>query len=481
MKIFLIIFDTLRKDHTGETYGNDWIKTPNFDEFAKDSIVFDKAYPESLPTIPVRRAIHTGIRTFPFNHDMKFLRTDDTISEPGWFPIPPYQKHIGEYMKRFRYTTSFITSTYHQFKPNMNFHLGFDQFYWIRGQEYDKYRAELRKSKSEINQLLDKHSISSKKHRGIKKFQRIILELYFRNVQDRINEDEYFPAQTFNKAIEFIKDTRNSENTFSIIDEFDPHEPWDPPKRYLDLYVDKSYSGGRIIHPIYSEKLNCITEDELKFLRASYAGEISMCDQWFGRFINELKAMELYEESLILLLSDHGHCIGEHGVLGKIPSCMYPELVDIPYMFKPPGGINGPKRIKKSHVYTHDILPTLFGFLEKEKADVFDGIDLSIFIDGEDQLINNRNYMTCGYNIYSLYKDDHYALITSNDESEQKLFNLRTDPEWNKNIAESNPDICKDLFKKIVTDARGDLLLEYKILKLDELKDWYHQKVFKNG
>jgi hypothetical protein len=37
MRIFLVIFDTLRKDHTGQTYGNDWIKAPNFDLFAKDS------------------------------------------------------------------------------------------------------------------------------------------------------------------------------------------------------------------------------------------------------------------------------------------------------------------------------------------------------------------------------------------------------------------------------------------------------------
>jgi len=206
-----------------------------------------------------------------------------------------------------------------------------------------------------------------------------------------------------------------------------------------------------------------------------------MCDHWFGWFINELKAMELYEESLIILLSDHGHCIGEHGVLGKIPRCMYPELVNIPCIIKPPGGMNGPKRIKKSHVYTHDILPTLFGFLEKEKDDVFDGIDLSIFLDGKDQLINNRNYITCGYNTYTLYKDDQYALITSNDESEQKLFDLRKDPEWNNNIAESNPDIWKDLFKKIVNDASGDLLLEHKILKLEELEALYHQKVFKMG
>jgi len=83
MKIFLIIFDTLRKDHTGKTYGNDWIKTPNFDKFARDSLVFEKAYPESLPTIPVRRSIHTGIRAFPFNHKKPLLRTDDIVRDPG--------------------------------------------------------------------------------------------------------------------------------------------------------------------------------------------------------------------------------------------------------------------------------------------------------------------------------------------------------------------------------------------------------------
>ncbi|GAH05628.1 unnamed protein product [marine sediment metagenome] len=96
MRIFLIIFDTLRKDHTGKIYGNDWIKTPHFDAFAKDSIVFDKAYPESLPTIPVRRAIHTGIRTFPFNHKRPELRTDDIVKIPGWHPIPPQQTHLAE-------------------------------------------------------------------------------------------------------------------------------------------------------------------------------------------------------------------------------------------------------------------------------------------------------------------------------------------------------------------------------------------------
>jgi arylsulfatase A-like enzyme len=164
MRIFLILFDTLRKDHTGKIYGNNWIKTPNFDEFAKDSIVFDKAYPESLPTIPVRRAIHTGIRTFPFTHQKPELRTDDMVESPGWDPIPPHQIHIGEYMKKHAYTTTFITSTYHQFKPNMNFHLGFDEWHFIRGHEFDKYIARMRGKKAEINSYISQYVVNKNQY-----------------------------------------------------------------------------------------------------------------------------------------------------------------------------------------------------------------------------------------------------------------------------------------------------------------------------
>jgi len=473
MKIFLIIFDTLRKDHTGKIYDNSWIKNPNFDKFAKDSIVFDKAYPESLPTIPVRRAIHTGIRTYPFNHEKPKLRDDDVVKTPGWDPIPSQQTHLAEYMRKNLFITSFITSTYHQFKPNMNFHLGFDQWNWIRGHENDKFRVRFREGRSKLNQKLKKYTV--KKDFAARKLQKQVLRAHFSNIQDRKNEEDYFPAQTFKKAVEFIKDTMNVNNIFSLIDEFDPHEPWDPPQKYLDLYVDKNYIGKKIITPAYRIGTDYLTNVELKYMKACYAGEVSMCDNWFGYFIEELKNLELYDDSLIILISDHGYSIGEHNATGKIPMHLYPELIDIPFMIKPPGGINGSKRIKKTYVYHHDILPTLFGFLGKEKPEVFEGIDLSLFLEESDQSIENRNYITCGFHVYSLYKDDHYALITSNDKSDQKLFDLLKDPEWNQNIADDNPDICDDLFKIIEKDGKGELLIQGKS-KLWEPIDWYNKK-----
>ncbi|MFX0178067.1 MAG: sulfatase [Candidatus Hodarchaeota archaeon] len=470
MKIFLIIFDTLRKDHTGKIYGNDWIKTPHFDEFAKDSLIFEKAYPESLPTIPFRRSIHTGIRTFPFNHKLPQLRTDDEVLTPGWDPIPPHHKHLSEYLKSFAYTTAFITSTYHQFKPNMNFHLGFDQWNWIRGHETDKYRARFREGRKKFNKIIDEHIV--KRDPIAKLTQKRILRNYFPNVQGRSGEEDYFPAQTFKKSIEFIKDTIKLNNIFCFIDEFDPHEPWDPPQKYLELYVEKDYDGKKIITPSYSENLDYISDEELNYMRNCYAGEVSLCDNWFGYFIEELKNLEIYYDSLIILTSDHGHSIGEHGATGKIPMFMHPELVDIPLIIKPPSNISGPKKIKKPYVYNYDILPTILGFLDKKKPKPLEGIDLSRFTDDPDQVIENRNYITCGFNICTLYKNDKYALITSNDRKSRKLYNLSKDPNWNENIADDNPDIYNQLFNEIKKDAKNQLLLEnYKAT--GPLKDWY--------
>src|SRR5215212_5403385 len=61
--VVVVILDSLRKDHVG-AYGNPRIKPPNLDSLAKESLRFTRPYPESLPTICARRAIHTGLRTW---------------------------------------------------------------------------------------------------------------------------------------------------------------------------------------------------------------------------------------------------------------------------------------------------------------------------------------------------------------------------------------------------------------------------------
>lgn len=125
MNVIVVMLDSLRADHLG-CYGNDWIETPNIDKLAKESVLFENAYAEGLPTIPVRIALFTGQYTLPFR---------------AWQPLSRYDLTAAEILREHGYTSALITDTYHLFKPNMNFHRGFNVFRWIRGQEADAYKS----------------------------------------------------------------------------------------------------------------------------------------------------------------------------------------------------------------------------------------------------------------------------------------------------------------------------------------------------
>ena len=93
MNVILIILDSLRKDHVG-VYGSDRVKTPSLDALATQSLRFTQPYPESIPTIPARRAIHTGLRTWPFRNWVP--PKGETFFPAGWQPIPEEQTTLSE-------------------------------------------------------------------------------------------------------------------------------------------------------------------------------------------------------------------------------------------------------------------------------------------------------------------------------------------------------------------------------------------------
>ena len=77
------------------------VHTPHFDAFAQESLVMTRAFPESLPTLPTRRAIYTGRRVYPF-HGADFRLKGDFVGAPGWGPIPEEQQTLAEILQRGR-------------------------------------------------------------------------------------------------------------------------------------------------------------------------------------------------------------------------------------------------------------------------------------------------------------------------------------------------------------------------------------------
>ena len=201
--IVLVIFDTLRRDAVS-CYGSppEWasIETPHLDAFARESVRFDRAYAEALPTLCARRTIYTGLRTYPFhNGDFRHIKGDFVGIAPGWGPIPEDQTTLAEMYEGSGFRTGLISDLYHEFKPSKNFWRGFHQWTFIRGQEADAARSGPFPSQEEIDywvprelqELRGRATGLEQPGYGAHWFSsRILL-----NMRDRVREELWFNAQ----------------------------------------------------------------------------------------------------------------------------------------------------------------------------------------------------------------------------------------------------------------------------------------------
>ena len=441
--VVLVIIDSLRKDHIG-AYGNDWVRTPTLDALAGESLRFSQAYPESIPTICARRAIHTGRRAWPFR-DWKPPKGEDIILQ-GWQPIPNDQITLAETLRAAGYGTYFVTDNMHQYKPSYNFHRGFDAYDFFRGQTTDNYQPIWTYPEEKVNQALMKGNVPAMTGQ---------MRQYFANVQDRKAEEDWFAPQVFTRASEVLETVSEAGPFFLTVDCYDPHEPWDPPEEYVRMYDDEPYDLKEPFSVIYGPS-NYLLDRELERMRARYAAELTMMDRWLGRFFDKMEELNLFENTLLVLLSDHGVAHGEHGFTGKPDNVLWSEVTDIPFFIRHPGG-KGAGETSTYFASTHDVAPTILGFLDVEPEQQLDGQDLSpTLVGGEPE--DSRPYFTLGYNDHVWARDDRYMMFSLNDGSDAKLYDLQNDPEQRNDIAADEPGIVKRMFEGyILRDAGGPL------------------------
>jgi arylsulfatase A-like enzyme len=427
----------LRKDHVG-AYGNDWIHTPNLDALAKESVRFTRPYPESIPTICARRAIHTGMRTWPFKDRPA---EQETAPVYGWLPIPPYQTTLAETLADAGYETVLVTDTYHEFRPPMDFSRGFKVHYFIRGQERDRYKPPLPISDKEMQQRYLVHGEAFKARQ------------YLANVQGWRVEEDHFAPKVFLRAMELLEGASRREPFFVVVDCYDPHEPWDPPPKYTSLY-DEGYSGPEPFTSLYGPD-DYLTERQLRRMKALYSGEITMVDRWLGTFLDKMEELNLFDNTLLILLSDHGVAHGEHGYTGKPSYVLWPEVTDIVFMMRHPAG-KAAGKTSDFYASTHDVAPTILGFLGIKPKQPMDGEDLSVIFDGGQP--GERSHFTLGYDEYVWTRDDRYALVSRNDRAQTKLFDLSRDPKMDEDVAAANPEVVGRMWNDyVLKDAGGPL------------------------
>lgn len=462
MNLVIVTIDSLRSDHVG-AYGNDWIKTPHLDKFINESAKFTRANPESMPTLPFRRSTLTGKRVFPFREENKQgafypfeYQFNSTSLIPGWKAIPKEDKPIAELLLLKGYNTAVMTDCFHQHFPGMNFHRGYKCWQFIRGQEYDLCRTSCNR---EVHgePAANPHLTDEMKREGRKTWE---LTRHMTNHDDRHKEEDYSPALVFRSAVEWMERNYMSakdEGFFLNIDIFDPHEPWDAPQYYRDMY-DPNYEGIEVIMPLYSDNYPAyLTEKELKHMQALYAAECSLVDTWFGYFMERLELLGMAENTLVVLCSDHGHQLGEKGFTGKCPWGLMPALTDIVLAFRHPDGI-GRGRSFDALCMNHDIVPTVFDMMGYDIPAQFEGKSLFPVIKGETKKV--RDYNTTCFKDYFMIRTDDWVMQCKSDQTEVELYATKSDPKCLNDVAKANPAVCADLMAKLLEAAGGDLPIQ---------------------
>lgn len=293
--IVVIVSDTLRAAELG-CYGATDVRTPNIDRLAARSTRFTRAYPESLPTIPVRRALHTGRRAYPFN-DYKPVKWD-IVYLPGWQPMADAEDTLAESLAGAGYQTGFVTDTLPYFAPAFNFTRGFWQWEFVRGQQNDRWKSPYSVPPEKASRYLIPFP-GDGRHNNVM--------FHLANTAHFKSEADTTTARTFAWAMDFVEDNRAGQPFYLMIDCFDPHEPWEAPEEYYRMYADGKFSGRRITNCHYGPAAGFgYTPEEIDNVRANYKGLITLFDTWLGKFLDRLTALGCDDNTAILFVSDHG-------------------------------------------------------------------------------------------------------------------------------------------------------------------------------
>jgi arylsulfatase A-like enzyme len=157
-----------------------------------------------------------------------------------------------------------------------------------------------------------------------------------------------------------------------------------------------------------------------------------------------------------VVVSDHGHLLGEHGFTGKVPSALYRELTDTVFMVRHPQG-KGAGKTSDFYASTHDVAPTILGFLGVDQPEPMDGQDLMPLLAGKDPE-RARDHFTQGYGRYLCCRDERRVMFCRSDGAEAHLFDAINDVAQGRNLAEAEPETVKNMYEEYARkDAAGGL------------------------
>lgn len=405
--VILITISTLRANHvTCLGYSRD--TTPNYDEFAKQNILFTNAFATSGWMMPAHGSIFTSL--YPGTHGATHI--DKNLNEDP--------NTLAEILTSNGYCCAGFSCD-----PRLDREHGFGQGFDL----YDDYSVLL---------MLDGLTFGTEK-----------LDINKQRTNALIND----------AAIGWLN--KNTHKPFFLfVHYYDNHWDYLPPSPYDKLY-DPNYNGkidGKEIskEPLYS---NPPDKMDIEHIIALYDGEVKQTDSDLGEMLKYLKKKGFYDNSIIIVMSDHGEQFYEHGNTSH--QGLWDELVHIPLSISIPGASVKDKKIN-SLISQMDIMPTILDYLGMPIPVQCRGKSFKPVIEGKAESINDYVFMeytaaavpdifaarSLKYKCYKDNEGNYFSYDLENDSAEQKKILPDKFPDEVKKLKECLDNILAKIGKK---------------------------------
>ncbi|MFQ5706560.1 MAG: sulfatase-like hydrolase/transferase [bacterium] len=400
--VVLLIVDTLRADHLS-CYGYEKETSPAIDEVAKRGVLFEQTYVQWASSLPSHASMMTSM--YPYDHG----------AFPNGKSLNPKLQTLAKVLKAHGYTNgAFVTNSL--VGSHYNFNRGFDTF--VDQASFDYTNSTL---------AMWVHSLN---------LVRLV---------DRATFNDIFTSL----ALSWIE-KHQSGPFFLWVQWLYPHAPYKPPHDYLAKF-ETGYSGKangsmKQIDLIVNHKLK-LSEADKDHYTALYDGEVAFADYQIKRIVDRLKALDLLDNSILVITGDHGENLYEHGMeYGHYG--VYDSSLRIPLIFSMPGELPVNMRIPEV-VQSIDIAPTILNLLEVPIPKQFQGKSLVPLTNGADSLWQSVAYSVMfrkERNFLALRKNDWKIILdVRKDRKVYELYNIPADPYELNNLIESDPAIAASL------------------------------------
>jgi choline-sulfatase len=411
--IILISIDALRADHLG-CYGYSRNTSPNIDSFTKRNILFKNCYVHEPWTLPSHISMLTSLYTITHGVDKEHA-------------LNPVIVTLAEVLEKEGYMTLGFVSA----GTWTNAKYGFDQGFKIY---HGGKRGESGEAKNTlIREYLEKY-----------KEEKLFLFVHYFDVHSDFNQLPYDAPSPFN-------------NLFS--------------NGYSGNFQggDNGVFASKYLKQVNKNQIK-LKEDDLNYIASLYDNGIAYMDKCIGDLFEMLKSMDLFENSLIIVTSDHGEEFQEHGYMLHSNPFYYEEMMHVPLIVKLPKADSKEGKIINNLVESIDIMPTIIDLLEVEKPKI-QGESLAGLINGGGK---GKEYIFGFGSTGSLFiRSDRWKMVNDNglQEGRFKLFDLHNDPTEHTNLIGKGLEVENKLKRKLSERIEMSMKLRKDLLSQDGERD----------